>query len=144
MVSADHRDARAGGDWDDVALRYPRPYERIVTEAAKQTHVPGDWILAVMRQESLFRRDAVSRADARGLMQMQPRRRPPWPAGGNCRRPPPRPVRPSVAVPMGAYYLRELLDKYQGQLDQTLAAYNAGRCRWRAGCPERPWTPTCG
>ena len=127
------------GDWDDVALRYPRPYERIVTEAAKQTHVPGDWILAVMRQESLFRRDAVSRADARGLMQMQPAT-----ATAVARRwqlPAPAPAGlfdPSVAVPMGAYYLRELLDKYQGQLDQTLAAYNAGPMSVARWLPRTP------
>jgi soluble lytic murein transglycosylase len=33
---------------------------------------------------------------------------------------------PSIAVPLGAAYLRELLDRYSGQLDLTLAAYNAG------------------
>ena len=60
------------GEWDDVPLRYPHPYAAIVADASKQTQVPGDWLLAIMRQESLFRKDAVSRADARGLMQMQP------------------------------------------------------------------------
>ena len=33
---------------------------------------------------------------------------------------------PSVAVPLGAAYLRELLDRFAGQLDLALAAYNAG------------------
>jgi len=32
----------------------------------------GRLLFAIMRQESLFEKDAVSRADARGLMQMQP------------------------------------------------------------------------
>ena len=127
------------GDWDDLALRYPRPYESLVTEATKQTHIPGDWILAVMRQESLFRRDAVSRADARGLMQMQPAT-----ASAVARRwhlPAPAPAGlfdPSVAVPLGAYYLRELLDRYQGQLDQTLAAYNAGPMSVARWLPQTP------
>jgi soluble lytic murein transglycosylase len=127
------------GEWDDVPLRYPHPYAAIVADASKQTQVPGDWLLAIMRQESLFRKDAVSRADARGLMQMQPAT-----ATAVARRwhlPPPTPQSlfdPSVAVPLGAVYVRELLDKYKGQLDQTLAAYNAGPmsvARWLPGNP---------
>ncbi len=125
------------GEWDDVPLRYPRPYPAIVAEASRQTEVPGDWILAVMRQESLFRPDAVSRADARGLMQMQPAT-----ATAVARRwhlpPPSRDALfdPAVAVPLGAWYLRELLDKYGGQLGLALAAYNAGPlsvARWAPG-----------
>lgn len=115
------------GEWDDVPLRYPRPYATIVADAAKDTNVSADWIYAIMRQESLFRRDAVSRADARGLMQMQPAT-----AAAVARRShltaPSREslFDPSVAVKFGAIYVRELLDRYDGQLDQTLAAYNAG------------------
>jgi soluble lytic murein transglycosylase len=80
-----------------------------------------------MRQESLYRRDAVSRADARGLMQMLPAT-----AAAVARRwhlPPPSRdglFDPSVAVPLGAAYLRELLNRYDGRLDLSLAAYNAG------------------
>lgn len=125
------------GEWDDVALRYPRPYVALVENASKQTDVPGDWILAVMRQESLFRKDAVSRADARGLMQIQPATATALARRWNL----PAPSRdslfdPPVAVQLGSLYLRELLDKYKGQLDQSLAAYNAGPAavaRWLPG-----------
>jgi soluble lytic murein transglycosylase len=125
------------GEWDDVALRYPRPYPAIVADASKESGVPGDWLYAIMRQESLFRRDAVSRADARGLMQMQPAT-----AAAVSRRwnlPPPTRdslFDPSVAVKLGALYAHELLDRYHGQLDQALAAYNAGPmsvARWQPG-----------
>ncbi len=115
------------GEWDDVRLRYPRPYADAVAEASALAGVPADWILSVMRQESLFRKDAVSRADARGLMQVLP-----VTAAAVARRwhlPVPRKETlfdPSVAVPLGAAYLRELLDRYAGQLDLALAAYNAG------------------
>jgi len=114
-------------DWDDVALRYPRPYGAVIAQASKLTQVPADWILAVIRQESLFRKDAVSRADARGLMQMQPAT-----AAAVARRwHLPAPNRdslfdPAVAVRLGAAYVRELLDRYGNQLDLSLAAYNAG------------------
>jgi len=115
------------GEWDDVPLRYPRPYASIVADASKETQVPVDWIYGVMRQESLFRKDAVSRADARGLMQMQPatavavahRWHLPPPSRDSLYDPP-------EAVRLGAMYVRELLDKYDGRLDHSLAAYNAG------------------
>ena len=115
------------GDFDDVALRYPRPYLDAVQDAAKRGQLPADWILAVMRQESLFRKDALSRADARGVMQMLP-----GTAAAVARRwhlaPPSRDALfdPTVALPLGAAYLRELLDRYHEQLTLTFAAYNAG------------------
>jgi soluble lytic murein transglycosylase len=115
------------GEWDDVRLRYPRPYADAVAAGRDLADVPADWILSVMRQESLFRRDAVSRADARGLMQMLP-----GTAVSVARRwhlSSPRKdslFEPGVAVPLGAAYLRELLDRYGGKLELCLAAYNAG------------------
>jgi soluble lytic murein transglycosylase len=127
------------GEWDDVPLRYPRPYPEAVAAASKIAGVPANWIWAVMRQESLYRKDAVSRADARGLMQMLPAT-----GAAVARRwhlPQPRKdglFDPTLAVPLGAVYLRELLDRNAGQLDLSLASYNAGAAavaRWR---PPRP------
>jgi peptidoglycan lytic transglycosylase len=122
------------GEWDDVPLRYPRPYPDAVAMASELAGVPADWILGVMRQESLYRKDAVSHADARGLMQMLPATA--TAVARRWRLPPPRKddlFDPSVAVPLGAAYLRELLNRYAGQLDMSLAAYNAGAtavARW--------------
>jgi soluble lytic murein transglycosylase len=123
-------------EWDDVHLRYPRPYPDEVADASRLSEVPADWILGVMRQESLFRKDAVSRADARGLMQMLPST-----AIAVARRwhlPPPRKdslFEPPVALPLGAAYLRELLDRNSGRLALALAAYNAG------STPVARWLP---
>lgn len=124
------------GEFDDVRLRYPRPYASEVAEASKLAQVPPDWILAVMRQESLFRDDAVSRAGARGLMQMQPstaatvakRWHLPAPQKDGSFDPP-------MDVQRGAAHLRDLLDKY-GQLGLSLAAYNAG------AVPVARWLPS--
>jgi soluble lytic murein transglycosylase len=125
------------GEWDDVPLRYPRPYAEIVSDVSKQTQVPGDWLFGVMRQESLFRRDAVSRADARGLMQLLP-----GTASAVARRwdqPPPTRENlfdPPIGIKLGAMYVHELLERYKGQLDEALAAYNAGPnsvARWLPG-----------
>jgi soluble lytic murein transglycosylase len=125
------------GEWDDVRLRYPRPYPDAVAEASRLADVPADWILSVMRQESLYRKDAVSRADARGLMQMLPatatgvarRWRLPVPHNDSL-------FDPLVALPLGAAYLRELLDHNAGQLALSLAAYNAGPA------PVARWLPS--
>jgi soluble lytic murein transglycosylase len=126
-------------DWDDVALRYPRPYQSVIADASKLTQVPPDWILAIIRQESLFRKDAVSRADARGLMQMQPAtavavaRRWHFAAPGRDAL-----FDPAIAVPFGAAFVRELLDRYGNQLDLSLAAYNAGPVSVARWLPAQP------
>ncbi len=125
------------GEFDDVRLRYPRPFAAEVTAASELTQVPADWILGVMRQESLFRVDALSRANARGLMQMLPstasavakRWHLPAPSADGL-------FDPLVAIPLGAARLRDLLDHYGGQLGLALAAYNAGAvpvARWLPG-----------
>jgi soluble lytic murein transglycosylase len=126
------------GEFDDLKLRYPRPYADAVEQAGKLTQLSDDWILGVMRQESLFRKDAVSRADARGVMQMLPAT-----AVAVARRwhmmPPSRDALfdPSIAVPLGAAYLRELLDKHSGNLPLALAAYNAGPAAVERWMPPR-------
>jgi soluble lytic murein transglycosylase len=126
-------------EWDDLSLRYPRPYASQLESASTLTKLPADWIVSVMRQESLFRKDATSRADARGLMQLQPST-----ATAVARRwhlPPPAHdalFDPAASIPLGAAYLRELNDRYGGQLALTLAAYNAGPipvARWMPATP---------
>ena len=127
------------GEFDDVTLRYPRPFLESVSGAGKLAQLPQDWILAVMRQESLFRKDAVSRADARGVMQMVPAT-----ASAVARRwhlsAPGRDdlFDPKIAVPLGAAYLRELLDRYGEQLALSLAAYDAGPAAVARWLPRKP------
>jgi soluble lytic murein transglycosylase len=127
------------GEWNDVRLRYPRPYSAAIAQANALTQLPSDWILAVIRQESLFRKDAVSRADARGLMQMRPAT-----AAALARRwhlPAPGPdtlFDPTAAVTLGTAYLREMLDRYAGQLGPGLAAYNAGSVPVARWLPSQP------
>jgi soluble lytic murein transglycosylase len=127
------------GEWDDLALRYPRPYADQVQKASAATDVPGDWIYAVMRQESLFRHDATSRADARGLMQLQPatavvvarRAGMPVPSGSSL-------YDPNVGIALGAAYLKDLYGRYRGELAVMFAAYNAGPfavARWMPHAP---------
>ena len=124
------------GAWDDVKLRYPRPYAQQVARASERTGVPADWIYAVMRQESLYRPNAVSAAGARGLLQVMPgtaaalakRWKIPYTSSDAL-------FDPATATLLGAAHLREVLDKYQGALPLSLAAYNAG------AVPVRRWRP---
>jgi soluble lytic murein transglycosylase len=124
-------------DLDDVALRYPRPYADLVAHASSLTDVPADWLFAVMRQESLFRADAVSRANAQGLMQLQPATASAVASRWHVMLNGPNALfDPATAVTLGAAHLRELLNQYDGRIALALAAYNAG------AAPITRWQPT--
>lgn len=75
-------------------------------------------VFCVMEQESHFNTRAVSRAGARGLMQLMP---------GTARRFGVRKVfDPAQNLDGGARYLKELVRMFGGKLDLVLASYNAG------------------
>lgn len=120
--------------FNDYALLYPQPFDREVRGAAKLTGLRPELIYSVMRQESLYRNDAVSPAGARGLLQILPEtaRR----TARSLKRPRPSEddlFSPDVNVPLGAAHLRELVDRFAGQTVVALAGYNAGpnaAARW--------------
>jgi soluble lytic murein transglycosylase len=128
--------------FNDYELLYPRPYDREVREASKLSGLKPELIYGVMRQESLYRNDAVSSAGARGLLQMLPEtaRR----TATTWKRPKPKPddlFDPQLSVPLGAAHLRTLVDKFDGQVVVALAGYNAGpkaAARW---LPENSLEP---
>ena len=87
-------------------------------------------VLAVIRQESAFYKGAVSRAGARGLMQLMPRT-----AKRVARRIKVRYSRkklltdPEYNLRLGRAYLSDLTAEYNGSYVLALAAYNAGPAR---------------
>jgi soluble lytic murein transglycosylase-like protein len=110
-----------------VAALAPRPFDRLVEEAARETGVPKDLLYAVMRQESRFDREAVSPAAARGLMQLT------LPAAGEAARDlneePPAYLElyePARSLRLGAQTIRRLLERFSGDAASVVAAYNAG------------------
>jgi soluble lytic murein transglycosylase len=113
--------------FNDYQLLYPAPYDREVRTAARLSGLDPELIYSVMRQESLYRPDAMSSAGARGLLQMLPET-----ARRTARafsRPRPSPddlFKPAINVPLGAAHLRELIDRFRGQTVVALAGYNAG------------------
>lgn len=93
-------------------------YGKIITEAASRHEVDPLLVGAVISQESGFRANAVSKTGAAGLMQLMP---------DTARSLGVRDAfDPRENVEGGTALLRQLLDRYNGQLDLALAAYNAG------------------
>ncbi len=95
-----------------------RYYDDIIAEAAEAYDVPFGFIKAVMRVESAFQSDAVSHAGAMGLMQLMPR------TAASLNVDDPFDVRQNIFG--GAKFLRILIDRYDGDINLILAAYNAG------------------
>ncbi len=109
---------------------YPLGYWAEVQAAAHTRGVDPFLVQALIRQESLFDPDAVSPADARGLMQLLPAtaHRLVTEIGWTPPRPGVHPPlhRPDTNVELGTALLARLLDRYGGARDKALAAYNAG------------------
>jgi len=120
--------------FNDYATLYPRPYDVPVGEAAHLSGLAPDVIYGVVRQESLYRTDAVSSADARGLMQLELQTARITAREWRLRRPLLGDLfDPYVNTALGAARLRTLLDRFDGQLPVALAGYDAGvnaAARW--------------
>ena len=115
---------------------FPRPWWSAVKKYAVENRLDPYLVAALIRQESEFNPAAVSRADAIGLMQLLPvtgrrmahelkvRR---YSVGML--------VEPGVNVQLGTRYFAQLVQKFDGNLEAALAAYNAGADRvqeWRS------------
>ncbi len=116
---AEKRDAQTiHGTASSTELNPGSSIEQIVQRAADTYKLPSKLIKAIIRHESNFNARAVSNAGASGLMQLMPAT-----ARGlgvtDI-------LDPEQNVMAGAKYLRNMLDKYKGNVKLALAAYNAG------------------
>jgi soluble lytic murein transglycosylase len=124
--------------FNDYELLYPTPYEAEVTAAAQAAQLPPEMVYGVLRQESLYRVDAVSSAGARGLMQLQPATARRAARSSKLSLPSIEQLFvPSVNTILGASRLRQLLDLFDGQTPLALAGYNAGTSAVRRWLPTR-------
>jgi soluble lytic murein transglycosylase-like protein len=90
--------------------------DAMIRAEAERQGVNPDLVRAVVRQESGGRSDAVSSAGAIGLMQLMP---------GTARELGVNPHDPAQNLAGGVRYLKEMAARF-GNLDEALAAYNAG------------------
>jgi cell wall-associated NlpC family hydrolase len=99
-------------------LGEPSPYDADIVAAATANGVSPALVKAVVRAESGFDPNAVSRAGAQGLMQLMPSTA----AGLGVT----DPFDPKQNLMGGAKFLRQLLDRFGGDPSKALAGYNAG------------------
>jgi len=91
---------------------------QVVSGAGERHQIDPDFISSVIRAESGFHQNAVSRKGAQGLMQLMP--------GTATELGVSNPFDPNSNVEGGTKYLRDLLVKYNFDVNKALAAYNAG------------------
>jgi soluble lytic murein transglycosylase len=107
---------------------YPLGHLDMVRQYAAQRGLDPYLVLALIREESSFAPQAVSRTGARGLMQLMPQtaeqtarehRLGPVPHGAL--------ETPAVNIQIGTNHLADLLQDFGGNLSLAVASYNAGK-----------------
>ena len=108
--------------------------DAVVSAAGSRNNIDPDLINSVIRAESGFNPNAISRKGAQGLMQLMPQTA--------ARLGVLNAMDPTANVEGGTRYLRELLGLYHNDLIKALAAYNAGpeRVEQYHGVPPYPET----
>jgi soluble lytic murein transglycosylase-like protein len=111
----------------------PRLFE-MIQAAAEHQGVDPALVREVARQESAFRPCAVSNKGAEGLMQLMPATQAQFDVTD--------PFDPGQSLDAGAKLLKQLLDRYHGDLTLALSAYNSGASRVdkAGGIPDIPET----
>lgn len=110
----------------------PLRHEDIIRQQSAEKGVPPDLIAAVIYAESRFR-DQESHAGARGLMQVTPETAEfiERDSGGSTFEADDL-SDPDINIRYGTYYLRYLIQRFDGNLVAALAAYNAGETNVQA------------
>jgi soluble lytic murein transglycosylase len=115
-----------------LKIIFPQEYSAYVARESKTSGVNPDWLLALIRQESSFRPDVKSPANAMGVMQLMS------PTAQQIARETKMKnysaealLDPEVNIRLGSVYLSRLLRSFSGNVPLALAAYNAGPTRLR-------------
>ena len=120
--------------WEDL---FPRPFWSDLQRDARNNGLDPFLVASLIRQESEFNPNAVSPANAVGLMQVLPSTGKKLARAEKIRRfNADSLLVPEVNLKLGTRYFRELVDHFNGNLEYALAAYNAGSDRvdaWLAG-----------
>ena len=115
---------------EHAQTHFPKPYMELVDNFSKTTGVEPFVIFAIMKRESAFNKDAVSRSGALGLMQLMP-----YTASRFDPAVDKKDLKDAETnLRLASLYLKKLFEKYNGNLIYIAAAYNAGEeslDRWR-------------
>jgi soluble lytic murein transglycosylase-like protein len=112
----------------------PQEIDAAINQAALRHNVDPSLVRAVIKVESNFNPNAVSRKGAMGLMQLMPQTARQLNVSN--------PFDPEQNVDAGVRHLKRLMESYGGDVRLTLAAYNAGSgaVARSAGVPHFPET----
>ncbi len=117
-----------------VADRYPAPYRQSIISAAKTRNLDPRFILALIRQESVFRPLAKSPAGARGLLQLTMDAAQKYaPSAGVSNLQENQLYQPETSIRLGSEYLGQLAAMFPNLPEAVAASYNGGEdnvARW--------------
>ena len=120
---------------------FPRPYWSDLKRYSAANGLDPNLVASLIRQESEFNPGAISHANAYGLMQLLP-----TVGKGEARELKVRGFNTGMLlsaptnIQLGTRYFKEMVEKYNGQVEYALAAYNAGSNRvddWLGQGPYR-------
>jgi len=129
------------GDLSWYEWPFPVAYAPLAEEYSRRHDLDTSWVLGLMRSESAMAEDAVSPADARGLMQVMPAtaqqlaQRYQYPYSGKDQL-----MQARDNIQFGTTFLRELMNRYDNNTALASAAYNAGPGavnRWLKDLPQQ-------
>jgi len=128
--------------YDDLDVRFPLAYKADLKQGANTQGLDLAWVYGIIRQESAFMHQVRSHAGAMGLMQIMPA------TGRYVARKIGLPLRRTKDIveidnniALGTAYLRQMLDKFDGNYMLATAAYNAGPGRAVRWSEERGCLP---
>lgn len=113
--------ATQNGNGKAAVSEVPSDYESLIQASSRRNRVDSSLVKAVIQAESDFDSQAVSKAGAKGLMQLMDK------TGQGLGVT--NPFDPQQNIEGGTRYLSGLLQKYNGNEGVALAAYNAGSGR---------------
>ncbi len=112
--------------WEDL---FPRPWWDDLKKYSSNNGLDPFLVASLIRQESEFNPDAISHANAFGLMQVLPSTGRKLARSMKVRYSNQQLLAPDFNLRLGTRYFRELVDHFNGHVEYALAAYNAGTDR---------------
>jgi soluble lytic murein transglycosylase len=125
------------GEFDDLMIRYPLPWQKDFAQSSRDANVDDSWVYGIARSESLFMRDIRSDAGAIGVMQILPE------TGRRMAREIRHPYSGRATltdtasnIRLGTMYLSKMFERFDENRVLATAAYNAGPLQVVAWLPD--------